>query len=132
MTLAKHNLLHFTASRILATRTFFHNAIVHWLLIGILFLNVAMWGIAAYFIRPGKLPIILHYNVYFGVDLVGAWWHAYALPGMSVLFFCINVFVALWLYQWKERIASYILLLATLLLQMSALIACVSIILINY
>ncbi|HLB50695.1 MAG TPA: hypothetical protein VJL38_00785 [Patescibacteria group bacterium] len=132
MMLVKHNLLHFTASHMHAARTFFHNAIVHWLLIGTFFLNIALWCFVAYFIRPGKIPIILHYNVYFGVDLVGAWWHAYALPVMSIVFILINMFVALWLYQWKERIASYILLLATLLLQMSALIACASIILINY
>src|SRR3989344_4976835 len=78
MMLVKHNLLHFTASHMHAARTFFHNAIVHWLLIGTFFLNIALWCFVAYFIRPGKIPIILHYNVYFGVDLVGAWWHAYA------------------------------------------------------
>lgn len=111
---------------------FLKNPIIHWLLAGTVFLNVANWILLAIFIHPVDFKIIFHYNVYFGVDLIGDWWQPYILPLMGVIFLTVNCGLAVRFYRQKERIASYILLLASLMVQIGLIIASSSIILINY
>jgi hypothetical protein len=111
---------------------FFRNSLVHWVLIATIFLNVANWISLAVFIRPVDLPIVLHYNVFFGVDLIGDWWQVFLLPGVSDIFFIINTFMAFFFFKQKERIASYLFLLASLFIQFGIVVASASIILMNY
>jgi len=112
---------------------FFKNSIVRWLLTGTLLLNLANWTLLAIFIHPVDFSIILHYNVYFGVDLIGDWRQTYLLPCMGLVFWAINLFLAYRFYnKQKERIASYILLLASLMIQIGLIIASVGIVMINY
>lgn len=111
---------------------FMKNHIVRWLLIGIFLLNIANWVFLAIFIRPVDFPIILHYNAYFGVDLIGDWWQAYVIPAMGLVFFAVNFLLARGFFRKKERIASYILLLASLIIQIGLIIASAAIVLINY
>ncbi|GBE16794.1 hypothetical protein BMS3Abin15_00618 [bacterium BMS3Abin15] len=114
------------------SQEFMKNSIVRWLLVGTVFLNVANWVFLAIFIHPVDFNIILHYNVYFGVDLIGDWWQTYILPSMGIVFLLINFFLAHQFYRSGERIASYILLLASLMIQIGLIIASVGIVLINY
>jgi len=114
------------------SQEFMKNSIIRWLLVGTVFLNAANWALLAIFIRPVNFNIILHYNVYFGVDLIGGWWQTYTLPSMGIVFLLINFFLALQFYRNKERIASYILLLASFMIQIGLIIASVGIVLINY
>jgi len=113
-------------------KDFFKNSIVHWMFIITIFLNVADWIVLYIFIKPVDLPIILHYNVYFGVDMIGDWWQVYFLPFIGAVFFIINALLAGFFYEKKERIASYIFLLAAFLIQAGIIIASASIIAINY
>lgn len=114
------------------TQEFFRNAIIHWVLIASLFVNAVCWGALAFFIRPVDFPIILHYNVYFGVDIIGDWWQAYFLPLIALAIMSVNIVLAYSFYKKEERIISYILLLAGLLVQVSGAIAIGGIIRINY
>lgn len=111
---------------------FLRNPIAQWLLIASLFINVADWATLAFFIRPVDFPIILHYNVYFGVDIIGGWWQAYFLPFTGTVIFLVNAVLAHFFYGCKERIASYVLLLAALAIQTGIAIAEAGVILINY
>jgi len=111
---------------------FFKNVIVHWTLIASFFVNAACWVALGFFIRPVDFPIILHYNVYFGVDVIGDWWQAYILPLISLAIMGLNVVLAHFFYNKEERMVSYILLLAALLVQISGAIAIGGIIRINY
>jgi hypothetical protein len=122
----KNRIRHFFA------REFFHNSLVQWVFLGALFINLADWGTLAYFIRPVDFPIILHYNVYFGVDLIGSWWQIFMLPLMGALILVVNAFLAYIFFEQKERIASHLLLLAAFAVQAGVSIAAVSVILINY
>ena len=87
-------------------RDFFRNTIVQWLMIATSTVNLANWGALAFFIRKVDFPIILHYNVYFGVDIIGNWWETYFLPAAGTVIFAVNVLLAYFFYQRKERIAS--------------------------
>jgi hypothetical protein len=111
---------------------FFRNRIIFWLSVMNLAVNLIDWIILRIFIKPVDFPIILHYNVYFGVDALGDWKQIFILPFLGLILFLINLVLASHFYRQKERIASHLLLLATLMVQLSLIIASFSIIVINY
>lgn len=122
---------------ILAVKSFFaheyfKSTIIVWLISLSLLANIINWVIIKIFIRPIDLPIILHYNVYFGVDIMGDYKEAFLLPLIGIILFCINMFLSLYLYERKERIASYLLMMAALMLQLALIVASTSVIIINY
>jgi hypothetical protein len=111
---------------------YFRNIIVVWLLILSLSANAANWLILKLLIQPVDFPIILHYNVYFGVDLKGSYMQVFGIPLIGLFLFLVNGWLSLRAYQGGERIASYLLLMAVLMIQVSLIIYSLSVILINY
>lgn len=112
--------------------TFLGNAFIKNFLLGATFLLIVGWGMLIYFIRPRETPLILHYNVYFGVDLLGTWWQAYVLQGVATLLFFLHTALGYSFYKKKDRFAAYILLLATNFILFGVTIASASIAFINY
>ncbi|MFA6909244.1 MAG: hypothetical protein WC289_05195 [Patescibacteria group bacterium] len=41
-------------------------------------------------LHPTADPVPLHYNIYFGIDLIGAWWHIFLFPGIGLLILLLN------------------------------------------
>lgn len=111
---------------------FLHNSIVQTLLLFAVFPLVLCAGLLLYFIRPGETSIILHYNVYFGVDLLGLWWQAYVLPALGMLFIVGHYFLARRFYEHTERVACYLVLFSSGLLSLGVLVASMSVAFINY
>jgi len=111
---------------------FFKSQVVVWLLVLSAVVNLANWIILKIFVKPVDFQIILHYNVYFGVDDLGSWQQVFILPLMGLILFIINLALSIYFYRNKERIASHLLLLATLMLQLSLIVASASVIVINY
>lgn len=111
---------------------FFRSGYVQWALICSIILNFLGWGIMVYFIRPVDFPIILHYNVYFGVDLIGDWWQAYALPLIGLTVLAINGILGFLFYAQKERLISHVLLLASSVVQIVIVIGVAGLAHINY
>ncbi|MFZ2226331.1 MAG: hypothetical protein WA064_02940 [Candidatus Moraniibacteriota bacterium] len=96
-------------------------------------INLLDWLALIIFLRPpAGTVIILHYNVYFGVDLAGKVLRAYAVPFIGLCILGINFFLAGYFYRQKERIASYVLLISALIVQLSLLISIISVIVVNY
>ncbi|HAT73783.1 MAG: hypothetical protein US30_C0004G0119 [Candidatus Moranbacteria bacterium GW2011_GWF2_36_839] len=111
---------------------FFKNHIVLWLLIFNFLANLTNWIILAIFINKTQRNIILHYNVYFGVDNLGNWKQSFLAPAIGLFLFLVNFSLAFFFYKNRERIASYSLLLASVIIQINLIISSVSVILINY
>jgi len=111
---------------------YFKNRIVLWLLSLGIFLNVIIWLLLKFLLRSGGSSIILHYNVYFGVDSIGASHEVYVLPFIGCIIFFLNLFLSFYFYIKKERVASYVLLLTMLMVQGGLLISAISVIIINY
>ena len=111
---------------------FFTSGLVHWVLIGSLVLNIVNWGLIAFFIRPVDFSVILHYNVYFGVDVIGPWWQIYFLPFIGLIILGINTILGYLFYQKKERIVAHLLMLATFIAQIGIAVAVASLLMINY
>jgi hypothetical protein len=113
-------------------KEFFQNRIVLWLLALNVIANVINWIAIAIFINRLDGDIILHYNVYFGVDSLGDWKKVFILPIIGIIIFVLNACLAAYFFVKKERIASYVLLLASLMVQISLIIAAASVMMINY
>lgn len=96
-----------------------------WVFLPLIFIVLAqalMWWYLLKNIRPGVEQIFLHYNVVFGVDLLGAWWNSYLLPAGGVLIFMVNYFLSFLFYNF-DRVLSRFLTLLTAPLQVFLLIA---------
>jgi len=116
----------------LAKKDFFQSRINFWLIALNIFANIINWVILAIFIHPIDKNIILHYNVYFGVDIMGNWKQVFIMPSIGLILFLINGFLAAYFYKNKERIAGYILLITSFMAQLSLMVASISVIIINY
>lgn len=113
-------------------KEFFRSALVHWVLIGSIILNAINWGLIAYFIRPVDFLIVLHYNVYFGVDVIGDWWQVYLLPLIGLIILIANTILGYMFYQKKERLAAHLLMLATFIVQIGVTVGVAGLLAINY
>lgn len=94
-------------------------------------IQIALFGSVAFFIRPSADPFILRYNAFFGVDLLGTWWQAYLVPGICLLFFLGNLFLAEILAKRRSYLAAVILAYGALLIVLSEAIAMAAILSIN-
>jgi len=111
---------------------FWQNNIIRWLIVGNISINIAIWVLLMIFIKPIDAPIILHYNVYFGVDIIGNWKQVFFLPGIGIFIITSNILFAKHFFDLKERIASHILMISSLMAQLCLLIASISVMIINY
>ncbi|MDD5083764.1 MAG: hypothetical protein PHT88_02385 [Candidatus Moranbacteria bacterium] len=112
--------------------TFYHNTLVRFSLLTSGILQIIGAVLLAIFVRSQQSIVILHYNVYFGVDLIGEWGQVFMIPAIVLVFVIINTLLAQWFYGQQERIASYVLLLTSILISLGSVFACASIAFINY
>jgi len=91
-------------------------------------LNIILWIILYLKIKPSEYPIPLHYNIFFGVDLMGGYTKVYTLPGIGILILLFNLILSFSLYK-KERLASYLLIGTAVLIQVFLILSGISIIL---
>lgn len=96
-------------------------------------INLIIWILLYFKFFPlrslGDL-VPLHYNVYFGIDLVGKWYKIFIIPLAGFIIFLINLILYCTLYL-KEKMIKYFLGIAGLFSQIVLLIASFTIILIN-
>jgi hypothetical protein len=113
-------------------KTFWQNILIR-ISCGVsLVLNAAAWLVLLLLVSSSRDRVILHYNVYLGVDIVGARYQVYWVPAVGLLFWLVNLVLARFLYAHQERIAAYLLLLVNVMLQFGIIIASISIDLVNY
>lgn len=95
-------------------------------------LNLVAWPVLFFGVSRHREAIILHYNVYLGVDMIGAYWQIFLIPAAGILFELVNIVLGWYLYRGQERIGAYMLLLAGVMVEFGALIASITIALVNY
>ena len=64
---------------------------------------------------PRQENAVLHYNTYFGIDLVGAWYQIFYLPLVSLAVALLNGVVALFVWR-RDRVQSYLIAVGTVAL----------------
>ena len=112
--------------------SFYANTIVRFTLLVTVILQSISVGLLGVFVKSKQSTVIVHYNVYFGIDLIGSWEQIFIIPGIVFLFSLANTFFARWFYMNNERIAAYILLITSILISLGSILACASIAYINY
>ena len=105
--------------------------VVFWSFVIGLLLNLLLWAFLIYRVRPQLEPLLLHYNIFLGIDLIGPWWKMYFIPGLGSGILVFN-FILGWMLFLKEKILSYFLFIAFALLQVFLIVSTIFIILINY
>lgn len=118
-------------SSFLEVFSFVHVRIYLFFVIG---LNIVLW-IFSYFIKSNISQdlIILHYNVDFGVDLIGEVGRLYIIPSLSALVLFFNLVLLLYFAKYEHfRFISHLLMIACLLINIILLLSLASIYLINF
>ena len=104
-----------------------------WLIVGLLILlHLMIAGIIAFFFRPSDESVILRYNVYFGVDILSAWWQVYLLPLLSLAFTTANTLLAYHFVKRDQWFLSILLLLGSGVIASALAVAIAAIVFINY
>ena len=65
----------------------------------VLAIQLFIWVYLAINIKPGIERVFLHYNIIFGVDLLGSWWKIYLFPLAGILVAFINYGLSFFLYK---------------------------------
>ncbi len=92
--------------------------------------NAAAWALIVWRIEPSELPVPLHYNIYFGIDLIGPWWHLYLIPFSGTALICINLVLSFILYT-RLRLPARFLVAVAAALQVAVLAATMLIVIEN-
>lgn len=111
---------------------FFKNTIIMALMWVDVFFVLVSFGILGFFLRPTSGLMVLHYNVYFGVETEGIWWQIFIPPIAGTFFLVWHLFWARRFYESRERIAAYLMLFGACLISIGVLFASAGIVLINY
>lgn len=72
------------------------------------FLSAFLVFVALLVILPRQENLILHYNVLFGIDLLGPWYQLLIAPAAEIGLVIINILVGLFLWR-RDRVLSYLL-----------------------
>lgn len=84
-----------------------------------------------YYIRPSSDAVILRFNVFFGVDLLGVWWQVYLIPSMCMVLFLGNLILAEILARRRVFLAALVLVHGSILILIAEVVAIAALIRIN-
>lgn len=111
---------------------FFKNDIVRILLVLGLFPLLASFVVLGSTIFPISIPLILRYNVYFGVSLLGDWWQVYVFPVAGIFLYLVHLLLAKHYYNLRERILSYLVLLASFFMGSGIMLIAIALGIVNF
>lgn len=89
-------------------KLFFRDVWVWVPLMLVIMIQSFLWWSMLTSIRRDTDTIFLHYNIIFGVDLVGKWWRIFYLPLMGIGVLMINYFLAAAVYLFDKFLARFL------------------------
>ncbi len=84
--------------------------------IGFLFFAAGA-GILYYFLYPqmrSELFVPLHYNIHFGVDLIGQWWQLFTSPFIAAVILLVNWIIAVYFFKKEPVLSSFFAVVAAI------------------
>jgi len=93
-------------------------------------LNGLAWALIFWKIPPTDSTVYLHYNIFFGIDLIGSWYQILWIPGSGTAALVLNT-VVIFLSRQLDRFFKYLGLALTLAIQLVILLASVLVVLLN-
>ena len=102
------------------SKNFFSKRTVFWSIVVTLSLNYYIWYIINYYVDFSKSSHVLHYNIYFGIDLLGPSLNLFFIPVIGLLVFLINLIFSFFVYNPKKNslLLSYFLLYTSLFINL--------------
>ncbi len=94
-----------------------------------LFVNAAIW-INLFRIQKVDGLIPLHYNIYLGIDYMGAWYKLFTIPAIGLTILALNLALSVFIY-FKDKLIAHILLFSALFAQIILFLSSLSIVWIN-
>lgn len=79
-------------------------------------LNLSMWILIYKRVEPTQEPVPLHYNIQFGISLIGEWYKIFVIPVLGIIITAVNFFFAYFLFK-LGRIFSYLLTASATVMQ---------------
>jgi len=79
-------------------------------------LQIFMWWYIFNHLKVGEAHYFLHYNIVFGVDLVGNWWRIIFMPITGLIFMLLNFGLAIYFYN-HDKLMARLFTVATPLFQ---------------
>lgn len=98
------------------------------LLLLICTISLLVWKIVPLAASKSFLP--LHYNIYFGVDKFGPWYHVFIVPAIGLFIFFLNLFFETKYFK-TEKILGRFFAVFSILFQFVLFIATILIVLVN-
>lgn len=92
-------------------------------------LNIILWLIIFIYVKPVVEPIPLHYNIYFGIDLLDYWYKFFYLPAVGLIILAGNLILSAYLSRHDDLIA-YFFIISAGAIQLILILA--SVLIINY
>ena len=89
-------------------KEFFKDNIIKSLLISSLALNIGLFLFFYFFIKQSDIPIVLHYNVDWGVDYFGEVKTIFVLPLVGLVIFLLNGILVLKLWLKAKSLAYFL------------------------
>ncbi|MFA5174984.1 MAG: hypothetical protein WC430_00970 [Patescibacteria group bacterium] len=74
--------------------------------------QIFIWLYLFFNIKPGAEQVFLHYNIIFGVDLVGDWWNIFYTPLFGLLILAVNFCFSFLIYRADKFLARILNLFA--------------------
>jgi hypothetical protein len=110
-----------------------HGRFARWTFVVSVVLFLATLGLPVWRILPlaKEQPFIpLHYNIYFGVDRFGPWYHAFIIPALGLLFLLVSLIMQTHFFK-KEKMLSTFFAISAIFLEFTFLVAMVLLLLLN-
>lgn len=80
-------------------------------------MNATLWMFLILRSVPVEDSIPVHYNIYFGIDLIGPWWYRFAFPAFGSVAILVNGVLSVLLYE-REETAAYFFTVASVFVQL--------------
>ena len=99
---------------------YFKDKIIKWSLIVSIALAIIHLALIYFRIPVRVEPIVLRYNIYVGISLIGPWYQAFYLPLMGFVIIIFNFLLAKMMFL-KEKTLAYVLAIVAIVCQISLL-----------
>lgn len=93
-------------------------------------LNLLIWLVIYWQIKPNTESVFLHYNIYFGIDAIGSYAQLYYLSLSGLIIFLLNLIISFIIYK-RGQIICYLLLISSIIAQIIIFVATILIVLLN-
>ncbi len=115
-------------------KIFFSQKIIYWSLVLTLVLNIYIWYLIYKFIDFGREFHVIHYNAYFGIDLLASPLTLLNIPLIGIIILILNLILAYVFYIFKTefKILSYFLVLVSFFINLELIIYLLGVIAVEY